>query len=98
MKIIENLQGKEHRCSGKGNGGNGCNSLLAVVRSDLVYWPGVQSESWGQRDASVSFKCPVCEACTDLDKQHWPQNASSLRNVSVKWFKGQDNFADSGDK
>ena len=93
MKILERSDTGwhvDHTCTGSGNGGRGCNSILRVSKEDLVYWPGVPGDTWGSRDPSVSFKCPVCDACTDLGKKDWPQNAASLRKVSAKWYKGQE--------
>lgn len=100
MKILERSDEGwhvDHTCTGWGNGGSGCNSLLRVSKEDLVYYPGVASESWGSREAAVSFKCPVCDACTDLGKKDWPQRASSLRKVGAAWYKGGYQ-EDSGDK
>jgi hypothetical protein len=100
MKVLERSDTSWHvdrTCTGWGNGENGCKSLLRVSKEDLVYNPGVNSESWGGREAVVSFKCPVCNACTDLGKKHWPQNSSQLRQVGAAWYRGHS-FADSGDK
>jgi hypothetical protein len=88
----------EHLCTERNNGGNGCNSLLSIIKEDLVYYPGVNSESWGASDPAVSFKCPVCNACTDLRKKDWPRWPASLKNVGAVWYRKQDNIADSGDK
>jgi hypothetical protein len=88
----------DHNCTGWGNGNRGCNSSLRVSKEDLVYYPGVKSESWGQKDPAVSFKCPICDACTDLGKKDWPQNASRLRKVGSVWYEGGYQERDSGDK
>jgi hypothetical protein len=77
-------------CTGAGNGGGGCGSRLGLSRSDLRFYPGVRSDSWGARDPAVSFKCEVCRCCTDLPKKSWPQNYSSLPQVGSAWYKDEE--------
>jgi hypothetical protein len=100
MKVLKKAKGGwsiEVLCSGFGNGGKGCGSLLQVKKKDLVYWPGVPGDSWGSRDPAVSFKCKVCDTRSDIGKADWPQNYRNLTNVSSSWYKDTEN-QDSGEK
>jgi hypothetical protein len=74
-------------CTGFGNPGKGCGSLLRVKFDDLVKYPGVPGDTWGSRDPAVSFRCPVCEKCTDLGVEHWPVNHKELPEVGAAWYK-----------
>ena len=86
MKIIEYGEKMQYRCSGNGNGGNGCKALLEVERSDMRYLDGISGDSWGSSDASVSFKCPCCKQLTDIPISKWPQGASSsLKRSTSHW-------------
>jgi hypothetical protein len=100
MKVIRKAKGGwsiEVECTGFGNGNNGCGSLLQVKKKDLVYGPGVEGDTWGSRDPSVSFKCKVCQTRTDLGRDDWPQNPRSLTNVSASWYKDTEK-QNSGEK
>ena len=94
MKILEKADTEswyiDCRCTGFGNAAGGCNSLLRVEKSDLVYWPGVDAETWGQRDPAVSFKCPVCNVRTDLGRDSWPKYHRTLQKVTASWYKDQE--------
>lgn len=80
MKVLERKEwAREVTCTGRGNGGNGCGSRLAVERADLMYYAGVPGDTWGSRDPAVTFKCVVCGALNDLDQAHWPQRAAELQ-------------------
>jgi hypothetical protein len=86
MEVIERKNWKlDHDCTGSGNGGKGCGSRLRVSRDDLRYWPGVDSDSWGQSDPAVGFKCPVCGSVTDLDKSQWPVRHQALTPFTTQW-------------
>lgn len=79
----------EHRCTGWGNGGNGCNALLEVEKSDLKYYPGNDSVTWGGRDPAVTFQCPCCDSLTDLGLNDWPAGYRELpRYTSTdSWYE-----------
>lgn len=72
-------------CTGKGNGGKGCGSLLRVSRDDLRFWEGSDTGSWGDSDPAVGFKCPVCGVVTDLDQNDWPSNHKRLTPFTTQW-------------
>jgi hypothetical protein len=83
MKILEpgrvgETWTMQHRCTGWGNGGNGCNALLEVEKSDLRFFRGVPGDSWGSRDPAVTFKCPCCSTLTDLGSNDWPRDYKTL--------------------
>ena len=72
MKVIEHPKDRIYRCTGAGNGGGGCNAVLQVDESDLRYWPGNSSDSWGGSESAVMFKCVCCGAVTDIPIADWP--------------------------
>jgi hypothetical protein len=92
MEILKRLEpniswSEDLECTSMGNNGQGCGSLLRISFNDLVFWPGVDGDSWGSRDSSVSFKCPVCKHCTDLPKEIWPRNLRELKKVTSSFYK-----------
>lgn len=89
MQILEPGQGwqVEVRCTGRGNGGCGCNALLGANRDDLRYWPGVGGDGYGSSDPAVCMKCPVCFTVTDLASGDWPPRASMLVRATTKWLR-----------
>lgn len=70
MKIIEpgkhmslEWEGAFH-CTGKGNGGKGCDAKLEIQESDLF---GTYSSSMGRDETRyITFMCPCCGALTDV--------------------------------
>jgi hypothetical protein len=96
MKIIEpgkfgeeNHWNMQHRCTGWGNGGKGCDALLEVDFEDLRYFAGVPGDTWGSRDPAVTFKCPCCSTLTDLGLNDWPKNYRTLPQYhsSREWIE-----------
>jgi hypothetical protein len=93
MKIIEpgrvgEKWSLQHRCTGWGNGGRGCDALLEIEFDDLRYFPGTGGEiTWGYRDPAVTFKCPCCGELTDLGMVDWPANYRTLKQYhsSSEW-------------
>lgn len=89
MKILE--AGKstkwsiQHRCTGWGNGGNGCEALLEIEYDDLRYFQGNNSPTWGGRDPAVSFKCPCCGKLTDIGLNDWPVGYHELQSWTKEW-------------
>lgn len=72
MKVIEEGRGwnLEKRCTGKGNGGGGCNALLGLELNDIYL-----SHSYdygGGHDMFYTFKCPCCSTETDLEESEVP--------------------------
>ncbi len=92
MKILE--PGKngsttwtmQHRCTGWGNGGKGCEALLELEYNDLRYFPGTGGEvTWGYREHAVCFKCPCCGKLTDLGINDWPTGYRTLKKWTKSW-------------
>jgi hypothetical protein len=55
----------EYECTGFGNNGNGCGSILLVQKSDL--YETYNSDMYGEVYAThITFMCPVCGAETDI--------------------------------
>jgi hypothetical protein len=85
MKIIERHDWvMVYSCTGNGNGGKGCNSLLEVAQDDLRYFEE-QEYPWRTQPEAVCFKCPVCNAVTDIPKKDWPANHTNLEKWSSHW-------------
>lgn len=78
----------QHRCTGWGNSGNGCDALLEIEKTDLRYFKGNDSPTWGGRDPAVTFKCPCCSTLTDIGVNDWPKDYRSLKayHSSSKWI------------
>jgi hypothetical protein len=54
------------RCTGKGNGGNGCGRLIEVEEKDLY-------NTNYSYDPYYGFVCPECRAVTDIPYDKWPE-------------------------
>lgn len=96
MRVIEeNVWKKELSCTGSGNGGKGCKSLLEVEMDDLRYYSGVSGFGAYDRDAAVCFRCPCCNQLTDLPSSEWPHNPQRrLKPYSDQWkITGHDDPA-----
>jgi len=74
MKILEKGPGWsiEQRCTGKGNGDGGCNSLLLVEKCDLYMTS--HTDMVGDTDYYYTFRCPVCGMETDIDEKNIPRS------------------------
>ena len=99
MKILE--PGKvgekwtlQHRCTGWGNSGKGCEALLEVEYSDLRFFPGNDSPTWGGRDPAVSFKCPCCGKLTDLGINDRPVGYKDLPRWTKEWQESMPTMVD----
>ena len=62
---------KGFKCSGDGNGGNGCGAPLLVSQADFYRKP----TSLREREATgyikkMTFCCPLCGVETDVDSPH----------------------------
>lgn len=72
MKILEKGTGWsiEQRCTGAGNGGGGCNSLLLVEEHDIYVTS--HTDIAGDTDYFYTFACPVCGRETDINESLIP--------------------------
>lgn len=81
MKILEKGPGwsMKQRCTGKGNGDGGCESLLQVEEGDIY----VTSRSYydGDIDYYYTFRCPVCGKETDIPEKDLP---SSIKKEAME--------------
>lgn len=73
------------RCTGRGNGGQGCESLLEAESDDMRYYPGADHPV--VRPAAVSVRCPECRTITDLDRRDWPKGFNQLPRYTTAWAK-----------
>lgn len=89
MKVLEKGPGwnLKLRCTGKGNGDGGCNSLLLVEEEDLY----ITSHTYidGETDYYYTFACPVCGAETDVDENQLPHRicVSLLNDYKSKRYQ-----------
>ena len=84
MKVLEKWESwnVQERCTGKGNGYGGCNSLLKVEEQDLFIT--VSSCYDGSCDKYITFECPVCKKYTDLDASKVPyQISKNLKRKNI---------------
>jgi len=84
MKVLEERPWtKTYNCTGFGNGNRGCNSLLEVEKDDLRYF--ALEFPWPIQPEAVCFKCPLCNAMTDIPKEDWPNNYTKLEKWTSAW-------------
>ena len=79
MKVIEegNCWGIKCKCTGAGNGGGGCNSLLFIEEDDIYITSS--TDYIGDTDYFYTFRCPVCNAETDINKAEVPYRIRSKK-------------------
>lgn len=92
MKIIQ--EGKygtskwkqQLKCTGAGNNqeSTACGALLEVEYDDLRYF-AEQEYPWRTQPEAVSFKCPICNAMTDISRGIWPITYSQLEKFTTAW-------------
>lgn len=72
MKVLEKGPGwsLQQRCTGIGNGGGGCNSLLEVEATDIYVTSS--TDYLGDTDYYFTFKCAVCGRETDIPSKEVP--------------------------
>lgn len=71
MKVLEKGREQkgwscEHRCTGRGNGGGGCEALLLVEQPDLFH---TSSSARDEVTDYVTFECSECGVWTDLNSE-----------------------------
>lgn len=77
-------------CSGNGNTKKGCESKLELEYSDLRFYTG-REFPWRIESDAVCFKCPVCSAITDLEKEQWPTITTYIAKWSSDWHYRENN-------
>ena len=85
MKVLEKGPGWsiKQECTGIGNGGAGCGSLL-LVEADDIY----MTESYdygGGHDIYYTFTCPICGRETDIKSGSLP---SAIKDKVLKKRRG----------
>jgi hypothetical protein len=84
MKVIEKGReqkgwASEYRCTGLGNKGGGCNSLLLVEEADLFHT--YRSIMGRDEEWYVTFQCSECEVLTDVkDSPFYGRQLPSFTN------------------
>jgi len=86
MKILEKGPGwsTKQKCTGKGNGGGGCESLLLVEPNDIYITSN--TDYLGDTDYYYTFVCPVCGIETDIPEKDVP---SSIKKQAMKNKKAE---------
>ena len=74
MKAIEKGTGqkgwaKEYKCTGSGNGGNGCGAKLLVEQDDLFETNSHHYD--GSSESYTTFRCCECGSQTDIPKSDY---------------------------
>lgn len=78
----------EVECTGVGNGGYGCDSLLKVNTDDLRYYEGTDYPVY--RSKAVTMKCPICNKLTDIPEESWPMRYYDLEKYTNAWAEGTE--------
>ena len=86
MKVIEQGPGwfYETRCTGNGNGGGGCNSLLHVEKNDIYTTSRTFID--GSTDYYYTFRCPVCHQETDIKESDVPASIRSMARTRTRGY------------
>ncbi|MBI4434955.1 hypothetical protein HY635_04065 [Candidatus Uhrbacteria bacterium] len=74
---------KELKCTGEGNGDGGCGAKLLVEEGDLFR---TESHALNETDYYITFRCPNCNALTDIDDRVGNISAHELPHYSA-WRK-----------
>ena len=93
MKILEKGPGWsiEKYCTGKGNGDGGCRSKLLIEQADIYLTS--HTDMAGDTDYFYTFRCPVCNAETDIPEKDVPysirrnllDNRRGIYTRSLEW-------------
>lgn len=75
MRVIEpgvegGLWKQEVRCTGAGNGNDGCGALLEVQAADLFHT--ANTDYGGDTTDYITIECPLCEKWNDLKQTGIP--------------------------
>jgi len=80
MKVLQRGEGWKTNvtCTGHGNGGGGCGSLLEVREEDIYYT--FHYDYAGGKDTYYTIVCPVCGRETDLNRADLPSGLNIKNN------------------
>lgn len=82
-KDLSLVDGKiEQKCTGFGNGGNGCGSTLLISENDVLVTADFNFD--GDLERYYSFKCPICGALTDI---HFSKVPLELQKKEISFYK-----------
>ena len=84
MKVLEKGPGwsLKLRCTGKGNGDGGCESLLLVEENDIYVTS--HTDMAGDTDYYYTISCPVCGKETDISEKDLPY---SIKTKKLELYK-----------
>ena len=84
MKVLEKGPGwsLKLKCTGDGNGGGGCQSLLLVEENDIYVTS--HTDYVGDTDYYYTICCPECGKETDIPEKKLP---SSIKVKTLEMYK-----------
>lgn len=84
MKVLEQGPGWsiKKKCTGRGNGGGGCESTLLIEKEDV--YVTAHSDYAGDTDYFYTFRCPVCGCETDIEEKDVPR---SIQREELERYK-----------
>lgn len=84
MEILERGKnwGLEVRCTGSGNGGGGCESLLRINKEDIYVTSN--TDFVGDTDYFYTFRCPVCNVETDIADEKIPESVKRVKRLNYR--------------
>lgn len=84
MKVIKRGEGwkEEIVCTGNGNGGGGCQSVLEIDENDIYITRN--TDITGVTDTYYTVCCPLCGAETDLNSISIPNRITVLASANKK--------------
>ena len=87
MKVLQKGEGwkLDVNCTGRGNGGGGCGSLLEVREEDI--YNTYNYDFTGERDTYYTIVCPVCGKETDIPQNLIPYGFSFKNNSKERVLK-----------
>ena len=93
MKVLQRGEGwkLEVTCTGRGNGGGGCGSVLEINEEDI--YNTYHYDYAGDKDTYYTISCPICGKETDIDSQYIPYGVcncvknNSRPNVLKRYLK-----------
>lgn len=79
MKVLERKEAgwRKQTCTGYGNGGKGCGSVLLLDLEDV--YQTAHTDLGGCRETFTTFRCPVCHVETDIKDPPLPVRDAAAR-------------------
>jgi len=72
----------QKRCTGRGNGGGGCDALLLVEQGDVF---STESHARDETTRYATFECPGCGVLTDFSNGEVPSHVLGAMKSHKEW-------------